>query len=305
MKTQLGIALVICSFCTGLNSVRAETFSDFALGISNNDNISNAQLDPEIFSDRILKASYNLGKFVDLDDGLSITWLAGVEYFDYDEWPGFNHLDITGKIDLKKKTGLGAFVPSIGAQLSLAQLNYDEDVRDRLHTQLEFYWSKRINESWDMGASLNIIEASADNELAAGPSGIDTGPGAIPGMARVGYVYDISQQLLSLSAGLALGEAHYINFSASLMQGDVISSAIPYEEIVNISTAISPDAAMGDGFFAYRIDANTKLLSLSWDYSINDDYSVNFSYEYRDSKANEGPVYYKTNITSLNLTVLL
>ncbi|MCW9000759.1 MAG: hypothetical protein OQK04_18760, partial [Kangiellaceae bacterium] len=199
----------------------------------------------------------------------------------------------------------GAFVPSVGAQFSVTKLNYDEDVRDRLRSELELYWSKRINESWDMGAALNIVEADADNELAAGPSGMNTGPGSMPGMQRPGYVYDISQQLLSLSVGVAIGDVNYIKFGASMMQGDVISSAEPYTEIVNASSAISPDAAMGDGFFAYRIDADTQIISVSWDYIINNDYSLNFSYEYRDSEANQGQVDYQASIVSLNLIVLL
>ncbi|WP_144393771.1 hypothetical protein [Pleionea sediminis] len=300
-KSSLFLLLIgLCSL-----QLTAETFSDASFGIHNNNNLSDTQSSAEKISDSVIYANYNFGLFTDFDNGLSLTTLGTADYFHYQDWSEFSHFDLIANLKLKKKLGLGPYVSNIGADFSVANRTYNKDVRNRTEIDLGLFWLKRIDENWDIQTRLSVFKSFAENNEKAGPSGTDSGDGPIMGMDKPGDVYDLSRLNLSLSIGYALGDSHYFKLDTTWMNGDVVSSAAPNENIVNASTAITPDNALDDGVFAYQLDAKTEVRTFSWDYAINETYSLSAKYQYRDAQANSAKVYYKTGITSLNLIIIL
>ena len=299
-QARIGQLTLICSICLICNNVSAEIFTNAELGYSDDDNIARAQLDTDIISDTIIKGLISVSQFSDFDDGLSLTTSGLLEHRDYQDWPGFTHTDFAINFDLRKKIGLGAFAPKIGSTLSLKQQNFDEAVRDQDQIDLRIYWQKRLSESWDVKFDLGYLNTAADQTIAAGPSGTDTGPGPGPGpgMNKPGDTFDQEAIYFGAETGVALGEIHFLVFSYQFQSGDVASSARPNNAIVDASQAITPDSAIGDGWFAYKLDANSHSLSVAWDIAISEQGSFTLEYLFQDTNA-DGSNNYEKNITSV------
>jgi len=267
------------------------------------DNVSNAQLRDDTFEDSHWDLAIGYGYFADFDDGLSLTTSVDLESFDYQDWPGFSHHDLSAGLNLRKKLGLGSYVPSIGASMTVSQNKFDQDVRDQNQYTLSFYWAKRISESTDIKLDLGYFRSSADNNIAAGPSGTDTGmaPSPMNGMSRPGDTFDQARNSLGAEIGYSTSDDWFLVSSIRYIDGDLDSTAQPNAGIIDASSAIVADPAIGDGYFAYRVDAESWLFDVQWEYSFSDTWGVLINYQYIDAEAKDWPVDYKVTRFGFNL----
>lgn len=294
----------LVSFLSISFSVVAESSWRGELGYQSVDNVSNAQLNEDTFSDKHWSLIFGYSYFKDFDEGLSLTTSVDLENFDYQEWQGFSHRDLSLRLNLRKKLGLGPFVPSIGASLSVAHKDFDSDVRDQDQTQLSLYWSKRLSEAADLKIDLGYFKSSPENSIAAGPSGVDTGmgPPPMPGMSKPGDTFEQSRQSLGAEIGYAVSEDWFMVASIRYFNGDFDSTAQPNAEIIEASSAIVADPAIGDGFFSYRIDSRSWFFDLQWEYTLSDTWGLLFNYRYLNAEAKDWPVDYK--VTRLGVSLI-
>jgi hypothetical protein len=103
-------------------------------------------------------------------------------------------------------------------------------------------------------------------------------------------VFDTSDARIFLNFDTNLSRADLIYTTFTYISGDSVSSSTPSLGIVNVADAIEPDDAFG-GFatnqFAYRLKANTAVITLGYNRIFTPDLSMDLSARFVDSEARD------------------
>lgn len=114
-----------------------------------------------------------------------------------------------------------------------------------------------------------------------------------------GDVYDVAGNSGILNLDFVVTEKDTIGLSYRHRQGDVTSSDVYTPGAVGVSKAYAPDRTFG-GLFAYRLGAQTDLISVGWSRELLRKMSLDLNYTYYTAGA-DGGLTYKGNIFNFNV----
>ena len=106
----------------------------------------------------------------------------------------------------------------------------------------------------------------------------------------VSEVYDTSEARIFVNFDTELSKRDLVYTTFMYIDGDIVSSAEPTLDIINASDAIEPDDAFGGieaNQFAYRLDAETFVITLGYNRILTRDLSLDFSARFVDSEAKD------------------
>jgi len=103
-------------------------------------------------------------------------------------------------------------------------------------------------------------------------------------------VFDTSDARIFVNFDTNFSQADLVYTTFTYISGDTVSSASPSLGIINVADAIEPDDAFG-GFatnqFAYRLKANTAVITLGYNRILTRDLSMDLSARFVDSEARD------------------
>jgi hypothetical protein len=276
--SPLGVALLLLA--TG---AQADDVLDLQGGALYDSNLSRAQYYDDIKSDTAFQAALAWGRFVPLSDSLTMRATLDAAGEIYARYSGLDNMSVGGSVSLRRKSGLGAFAPWVGAAGSAARLEYKNSVRDGWRYEIGVGAGKRITEAWDVEASFRYQHRTADHNVAVAP-GIS------------GAVFDLQSHQAGLRSEYALTQRVSIAAGYDQRRGDVASTTLRNFTIYTNSDAIAPDPVFGPDTVGYRIYAITRAWRAGASYALGTSNSINLTGERWISRARGGLDYYNTLI---------
>jgi hypothetical protein len=272
--------LVVALLCIAANA-RADTILDVQAGLLFDSNLPRAQLDRDIKSDTALQASLAWGRFVPLANGLTLRATLDAAGELYAHYGALDNVAVGTSLGLRRKFGLGALAPWIGASASAARLEYRSALRDGWRYELGFNAGKRLAAPWTVEAGYRYDHRTADKEVAV-----------VPGIS--GAVFDLQSHRVELKSEYALTDRIALAAGYDVRRGDIASTTLRNFNIFTHSDAIALDPAFGAETVGYRIQAVTRAYRLGVGYALGSANSVNFVAERWVSRARAGLDYYNT-----------
>ena len=230
----------------------------------------------------------NATNFVPLtgSDGVTFTIFGRVEAFD--RYSGLSNVVVGGAVAYRHKFGLGYLAPWLAVSAGASYDDFRQDLRTSSRLDVSVETGKRFTEQLDASVGF-FYERRFD----------DHGESVVPGIP--GNVFDLKGQGAFVRAGYAPAEFVGLDARFGVRRGDVESTAQQSLPIFLASSAIAEDPVWGDPeLYAYRLRGTTWSGTLSANYSLSDQASVDVAYRYDFTRAAQG-LEYKTNLIILNL----
>ena len=127
-------------------------------------------------------------------------------------------------------------------------------------------------------------------------------PSVLPGISTAAY--DKSGWTFGVQAAFLLTAADTVSASYGYRNGTVTSVTPPDLELLEYASAVARDPVFSDTtpMIAYRIQAKTDTLSLTWSHMLSRFTAVNLAYTYQRSRADSDLGDYYSNLISLTVT---
>jgi len=218
----LGVSALFCVSPV----VSAEWYGNTDAVIRHDSNTNNAQLKQDFASSTALQAGLSATGYFPLENGNSLTVIGETRIESYDRYSGLNNLSLGAALALRKKWGLGPYVPWTGLSLSSAHLNYANTIRNGWRHQLAIRGGKRVSERWNIRAEY-MYERRTANTL----------PPDQPGIS--GDVFSQRSRTLTLNTEYALDENTFLTGGLLLRRGDVVATASETANMIASSDAIA------------------------------------------------------------------
>jgi len=252
----------------------------YDISVADDDNIRRAQYELDIRDDVITSFTLNARGGTPLD---SFTILSYGGSFTYESYKSFDELDnIDFNVNAKYRfASSGKFTaPLYSFGVKLGGIESESEMRDSTVLSLSFDVNKWVTTAINMTAGLGVKARESKSE-----------------------VFDTEEARAFVNFDLNLSKTALLYGTYSFATGDIVSSATPRLKIINASDAIEPDDAFGGvafNQFAYRLEADTQVLTLGYNQIVSRSISLDFSYRYIDSEA-EDDIYYERNILRASL----
>ncbi len=204
----------------------------------------------------------------------SLIYRASVGIEEYQEFDGLSNASFSFAVDYKFRFVRGFTAPGFTLTASLNEQDFDSDMRDATTFGLLAVADKRFTDRLATAAGLGFKTSESESD-----------------------VFDNDSLRVFANVDLVLSERALAYTTLNLVSGDVVSTSSPTVDIIAAADAIEADDAFGGrdtGQFAYRLDADTTLLTLGLNYGINQDHSLDASVEFLDSSADGGIDYERT-----------
>ncbi|MDC0598655.1 hypothetical protein OAP18_02290 [Gammaproteobacteria bacterium] len=291
IKKYLNFTLAVLFMLLSAHVAMANVVLNGSVSINHDDNIPNAELSTDIFSDTYLDLSFRPGKLFTPGVGKTILLSGIIEPRRYEQTDGLNRLNLGFAALYEQRLGMGAYAPRINFGFSAANSNYDSEIRDSWLLSTSFGLEKRFTPALKAAGSLSYEQRDPTDD------------GAMPyGMASSSNVFDQKNWALD-------GELEYTfeNYSVLTLRyryrdGETVSIARPNPSLFIFSTAITMDTDIGDGYVAYLLDSSSHTFGLDWSYPLGDDLSATFAYERRQAEA-DGNNEYESNVLRFELNM--
>lgn len=263
----------------------ANTFGDIDIGAIHDDNLTRSDYGPDKKPGTAIELFADYGKFIELKNNWSATTSA---YSRYSHHKDFNQLSAFGigvSATARKKLGLGAYSSSIRTSASLGFNSVTDTKRNNNAVEVGLSWDKRLNDSWELAAGINLDYSKAKNS-----------------------VFDSKATTVYLSTDYSVNEKLLFSFGLSQRSGNIITvtnaatnpNEVTYGYLSLASGAKNiSDDAYGAGLTAYRIKADTFIIKLSMSYALNNTSSLNAGFENQNSSLAYG-ISYKNNLVRVN-----
>jgi hypothetical protein len=226
----------------------AAALADWTLGtdagVRHDNNVGNAQFASDIVADTTVDARMSLFRIFPLDDGYSVALGGDLGGELYGHLSGLNNASLDAALSIKKKWGLGAFVPWMRAGLSAGRSSYADSYRNAWIYRTTLAAGRRLDDRWNLWAEYQYEDRAASPQ-----------PEEVPGLSGDAY----SQRTHNLSGNLefSVNASTYVAASVLARQGDVVSTSAPNYMIYTASLALAADPAFGPDAYAYRITGTT------------------------------------------------
>jgi hypothetical protein len=237
-------ALAAIAAIAPLPAARADWTLGTEAAVRHDDNVGNARLASDIVADTTIDARISLYRIVALDEGYSVTLGGDLGGEVYEHLSGLNNASLEAVFSLKKKWGLGAYVPWVRGGLSAGRLSYADSYRNAWIYRATLAAGRRIDDRWNLWAEYEYEDQAATPQ-----------PEEVPGLSGDAY----SQRSHNLSANLeySLTASTYLSAGVLARHGDVVSTSAPNYMIYAASLALAEDPAFGPDAYAYRVTGTT------------------------------------------------
>ncbi len=239
----------------------------YDVAVVNDDNVRLAQDDDDIRDDLILTGTLKARGGRSIDRFSIWNYGGSLTYNLFDTFEDLNHYEF--EINTRYRFALTSEFtsPIYTLGIRLGGMEFESEMRDSSVLTLSADLNKWITDTINMTAGLSLRERQSVSE-----------------------VYDLGEvrAFVNFDTNFSKNDLVYTTFS--YISGDIASSATPTLGIINVSDAIEPDDAFGGidaNQFAYRIDANTVVLTLGYNRIITRDLSVDISARLVDSEAKD------------------
>jgi hypothetical protein len=268
-----------------LGAVPYAAHGDWALGAHagarHDDNVGNAQLSSDIVADSIVDARLSLYRLFPFDDGYSLTVGGDLSGEAYHKITGLNNASLDAAFALKKKWGLGPFVPWVRIGGTAARLSYKDGYRDAWDYRATLASGRRIDERWNLWA-----EYAYESRVAS------AGPEEVPGLS--GDAFSQVSHNLAAYVEYSLTERAFLSLGLSGRHGDVVSTSVPNATIYYASRALAEDPAFGPDAYAYKLSGTTWGARVGISYSTTEHSLLAAGFEHFDTNADGGNNYTKS-----------
>jgi hypothetical protein len=258
---------------------------DWTLGadarLYHDDNVGNAQSRPDIVEDSVIGARLSIFQLFPLDDTYSVTVGGDLGGERFHRITGLSNASLGGAVSIRKKWGLGAFVPWARAGVSVARLDYDGSYRNAWDYRASLASGRRLDERWNVWADY-VFErraASAQTE-------------EVPGLS--GDAYSQDSHSVGLHLEYSLNERTFLALGLLGRHGDVVSTTSGSEQIFVSSRALAEDPAFGPEAYAYRLTGTTLGFRVGVDWSPTAHSALGIGFERLDTRAGGGNDYTKS-----------
>jgi hypothetical protein len=259
--------------------------SDWTLGtdarLRHDNNVGNAGTYDDIFSDTIVDARVSLSQSFRIGENYSLSFGGDVSGESYNRLKGLNNASLGGALAVKRKFGLGAYVPWIRIGLSIAHSDYNDDYRNATVYRTTLSAGQRLDERWNIWAEYAYEWRAANSQ-----------PELVPGIS--GDAYSQTSQTLTGSAEYALNERISLVLGALLRHGDVVSTTEPSLGIFTAARAIAADPAFGPDEYAYKLTGTTFGFRVGINYSPTAHSLLGLGFQRLETHADGGNSYTKS-----------
>ena len=256
--------------------------SDWTLGtdaqLRHDNNVGNAGNYANIVGDTIVDARLSIFQLFPIGENysLSVGGDLGGEY--YDRLKGLNNASLGAALAVKRKWGLGAYVPWARIGVSIARSDYNDDYRNDMAYRATLSAGQRLDERWNLWSEYGYERRAASSQ-----------PELLPGIS--GDAYSQTSQKLTGSAEYALNERAFLVFGFLLRYGDVISTTEPGVGIFTVARAIAADPAFGPEEYAYKLTGTTFGFRVGINYSPTPHNLLGIGFQRLDTNADGGNIY--------------
>jgi Outer membrane protein beta-barrel domain len=285
-RGQLSTAtLITCVYAILATGVPYAAHGDWNVGaearVMHDNNVGNAQNYSDIVSDTIVDATLSVFDLFAIGEGYTLTVGADLNGERYNRLTGLNNATAGASVALRKKWGLGAFVPWARAEFSVAHSDYDDDYRNATTYRGTLATGRRIDERWNLWAEYSFERISAASQ-----------PEEVPGIS--GDAFSQSSNNLSLNIEYAVYPNTYLNLAAIFRHGDIVSTGEGSYQIFDSSRALAEDPAFGPEDYAYRLTGTTLGFKAGVNYSPTAHSLIGFDFRRFDTRADGGNDYTKS-----------
>lgn len=229
------------------------------------DNIRLAQDDDDIREDNIVSGVIKAKGGISLDSHSILNFGGQAGYNLFETFDDLNHAEIEANVKYRFALTSGFTSPIYSFGAKLGGLEFDSEMRDSTLLTLTAEMNKWLTTTINMTTGLHLRERQSVSE-----------------------VYDTSEARVFINFDTEFSKRDLIYTTFMYIDGDIVSSAEPTLDIINASDAIEPDDAFGGvdaNQFAYRLDAETFVITLGYNRIMTPNLSLDFSARFVDSEA--------------------
>ena len=250
---------------------------EFEAAYSNNDNVGFASEPEDIKEDDIVTLGARGNYTWQLSEITAFTDSAFVQYNSYSTYSDINNLRIGGKGEFVFVPRRGFTAPWYAVSALLYHAEYDIENRTGATLELRGTMGKRFTDRISGRAILGYNNRDAPDAFATDYAEL---------VGRLDY---LAGQLFTIYGGLGY------------RTGEITSTATPSQTIIDAATAIEPDPAIGEGRFAYRLDADTVLGDIGLNWGFNRSAALDISVQYYSADAGGDQLDYDQTLVWLAL----
>lgn len=237
------------------------------LSFAGNDNINNAWRAKDIREDSSLLARFDASKGYRLSPVSGVLLAGALQTEAHRNFDRTNYVSAKAAVAYRARPGTGFSSPAYTAEFSLREILSSSQIRDRTVLDLKFELFTRLTELTSMIAGLAYSQSEAEGE-----------------------VFDQGRARLYANMDLLLNASSTLFVTYVFLSGDVVSVGTPDSlSLVLAADALEPDDAFGDGSItgalAYRLDADTHIVTLGYNRVINHGSSIDVSLRWLSSSA--------------------
>lgn len=252
----------------------------YDVSVADDDNIRRAQNESDIRGDLVSSFTLNARAARPLSESSLLLYGGSITYEHFDVFNELDNLKFRGNIKYRFSNSARFTAPSYTFGLKFGGIESESEMRDSTLLSASVDMNKWLTTTINMTTGIDYKIRESKSEV------FDTREAR----AFINFDVDISR------AAVMYGTYTYIT-------GDIVSSATPTLQFINWSDAIEPDDAFGGvafNQFAYRLDADTSVVTLGYNRIMTSSVSVDFSYQFIDTEA-VGGIYYEREILRASL----
>ena len=249
--------------------------------LRHDDNVGNAQSRPDIVEDSTIGARLSIFQLFPVGESYSVTAGADLGGEAFYKLTGLDNASLDAVFALKKKWGLGAFVPWARAGVSMGRSSYDDSYRNAWIYRATLASGRRIDERWNLWAEYAFERQAAKTQ-----------DEEVPGLS--GDAYSQSSHNIGANLEFAVSERASLAFGLLARHGDVVSTTEPGPRTFIASRALAEDPAFGPDFYAYRITGTSYGFRVGINYAPTSHSSLGCGFERLETHAYEGNSYTKS-----------
>jgi hypothetical protein len=274
----LACALLLC----GLPLIaRSEWNVGAAADVRHDDNAGNAASAADIVGDSILGARLSLFQLFPIGGRYSLTLAGGIAGEHYDRLDGLSNASVSAKIAVKRKWGLGAFVPWARIEGSFTRAAFDDAYRNAWIYRGAISTGRRLDERWNLTAEYAFERRACESQ-----------PREVPGLS--GDAFSQSSHNLAATVEYSWLAGSVLTLGLLLRHGDVVSTTQASLRIFASSRALAEDPAFGSDAYAYRLDGTTVGFKLGISYPPTPHSSIGIDFRRFETHADGGNDYGKS-----------
>lgn len=257
----------------------SEWIADVDVRLAHQQNINYSAFSNDKLSDSALIPSASFGRYLQLGNATRLRLTADVEAGKFDTYDRLDYTQLGATAALHHKYGLGSEAPWVRAQLSVASLNVDSDMRDSTIYEIGVQTGKRLAPRFDGQVGLAYRSRNGKN-----------GPVVDPLVPT--DVFDQDSVTVSLggsylvteNVALTFGYAHRRGEFDSTCTGGNVANVLAAEG-TNVKALAFDDAyKLAQPMCAYKLDGKTNTFSFDVNYALGRQSSLRFGVERQDGK---------------------